>query len=41
VPVETQYALRVDADQPVVAQYGRLDARQANLAYYTVMGYAA
>jgi hypothetical protein len=41
VPLETQYALRVDADQPVVAQYGRLDTRQANLAYYTVMGYAA
>ena len=33
VPVETQYAVRVDANQPVVAQYGRLDARQANLAY--------
>lgn len=40
VPRETQYAVRVRADRPVVVQYGRLDARQANLAYYTTMGYS-
>lgn len=40
VPRETQYAVRVQADRPVVVQYGRLDARQVNLAYYTTMGYA-
>jgi hypothetical protein len=37
---ETQYAVKVRADRPVVVQYGRLDARQTNLAYYTTMGYA-
>lgn len=40
VPRETQYAVRVRASGPVVVQYGRLDARQVNLAYYTTMGYA-
>lgn len=40
IPRETQYALRVDADLPVVAQYGRLDTRQQNMAFYTVMGYS-
>ncbi len=39
VPLETQYAIRVDSSVPVVAQYGRLDSRQANLAYYTTLGY--
>jgi hypothetical protein len=40
ISVSTQYALKVQSDVPVIVQYGRLDARQANLAYYTVMGYA-
>lgn len=40
IPQETQYAIRLDSDVPIVAQYGRLDNRQANLAYYTVMGYS-
>jgi hypothetical protein len=40
VPLETQYAVRVSADRPVVVQYGRLDPRQPNLAYYTTMGYS-
>jgi len=39
VPRETQYAMRVDSDLPVVAQYGRLDTRQQNMAFYTVMGF--
>ena len=40
VPLETQYAVKLDATGPVVAQYGRLDSRQVNLAYYTTMGFA-
>ncbi len=41
LPRETQYALRLNANVPVVAQYGRLDTRQQNMAFYTVMGYSA
>lgn len=37
IPRATQYALRVRSDVPVVVQYGRMDVRQANLAYYTTM----
>lgn len=40
IPIETQYAIRLESDTPVVVQYGRLDARQKNLAYYTTMGYS-
>lgn len=40
LPRETQYALRLNADVPVIAQYGRLDTRQQNMAFYTVMGYS-
>ena len=39
IPVSQQYALKVQSDVPVIVQYGRLDARQENLAYYTIMGY--
>jgi hypothetical protein len=35
-----QYALVVRSDVPVVAVFGRLDVRQANLAYYSVAGYS-
>jgi hypothetical protein len=35
-----QYALRLESSVPIVCQIGRLDVRQANLAYYTVMGHA-
>ncbi|MFD2330837.1 sensory rhodopsin transducer [Cohnella sp. GCM10020058] len=38
VPTETQYAVRLVSDAPVVVQYGRLDTRQSNMAYYTTMG---
>ena len=41
LPRETLYALRLNADVPVVAQYGRLDTRQQNMAFYTVMGYCS
>lgn len=39
LPISRQYAVRIQSDVPVIAQYGRLDARQENLAYYTTMGY--
>jgi hypothetical protein len=39
LPLTTQYAMKIESDVPVIAQYGRLDARQVNLAYYTTMGY--
>lgn len=34
-----QYALRLRSSVPIVAQIGRADVRQPNLAYYTTMGY--
>ena len=40
VPLETQYAMKIVSSCPVVIQYGRLDNRQTNLAYYTTMAYA-
>ena len=40
VPLETQYAMKLVADGNIVVQYGRLDNRQVNLAYYTTLGYA-
>ena len=39
VPLETQYAMKFESSQKVVIQYGRLDNRQTNLAYYTTMAY--
>jgi len=39
LPLTTQYAAKVESDVPVIIQYGRLDQRQTNLAYYTTMGY--
>lgn len=36
-----QYALILECDHPVVAQIGRMDIRQPNLAYYTTMGFPA
>jgi len=41
IPPLTQYALRVVSDHKVIAQFGRLDASQPNLAYYCTMGYAS
>jgi len=34
-----QYALLVESDEAIVGQIGRMDVRQPNLAYYTVMGF--
>lgn len=39
VPYNTQYAMKVVSDKKIVLQYGRLDNRQVNLAYYTTLGY--
>ena len=35
-----QYALRLRSAVPIVAQIGRADVRQPNLAYYTILGYS-
>ena len=40
LPPMTQYALRVRSDVKIVVQFGRLDTTQANLAYYTNVGYS-
>ena len=40
VPLETQYAMKLTSTENVVVQYGRLDNRQTNLAYYTTLGYS-
>ena len=40
VPFETQYAMKLESSENIVVQYGRLDNTQANLAFYTTMGYA-
>lgn len=39
VPYETQYAMKITSNVNIVLQYGRLDNRQTNLAYYTTLGY--
>ena len=39
VEKETQYAMKLESDTRIVVQYGRLDNRQTNLAYYTTLGY--
>ena len=39
IPPLTQYPLRVRSDRRIIAQFGRLDATQPNLAYYSTMGY--
>ncbi len=40
VPFDTQYAMKLVSDSNIVVQYGRLDNRQTNLAYYTTMGFS-
>ena len=34
-----QYALKVESNIGIIAQIGRMDVTQPNLAYYTTMGY--
>lgn len=36
-----QYALRLRSSCPVIAQIGRADVRQPNLAYYTTIGFGS
>lgn len=36
-----QFAVVVKCNHPVIAQIGRMDVRQPNLSYYTVMGFPA
>ena len=40
VPYDTQYAMKLSSTESIVVQYGRLDNRQTNLAYYTTLGYS-
>ncbi|TRY18342.1 hypothetical protein FOJ82_09965 [Tessaracoccus rhinocerotis] len=39
IPLEVQYAIGLSSDVGVVAQYGRLDVRQPNMAFYSTPGY--
>lgn len=39
IPYDTQYAMKIKSNCNIVLQYGRLDNRQTNLAYYTTLGY--
>ena len=39
IPKKTQYAIVLDSNLEIIAQYGRLDTTQSNMAFYIVMGY--
>ncbi|MBS1801220.1 MAG: hypothetical protein JSS95_15515 [Acidobacteria bacterium] len=39
IPSLTQYSLRLRSDVDVVAQFGRLDTTQINMAYYSCAGF--
>ena len=39
LPRATQYALRIKSNVKVIVQYGRMDVRQSNLAYYGTMAH--
>ena len=39
VEKEIQYAMKLESSCNIVVQYGRLDNRQTNLAYYTTLGF--
>lgn len=39
IPTSTQYAILIRSDQKIVAQFGRLETKQANMAYYIGVGY--
>jgi len=40
IPPLTQYALHIEADAPIICQFGRLDTTQNAMAYYVGVGYA-
>lgn len=39
IPRARQYALRIKSNVKIIVQYGRMDVRQPNLAYYGTMAY--
>lgn len=39
IPPLTQYSIRVRSNANIVAQFGRLDTTQDNMAYYGCVGY--
>jgi hypothetical protein len=39
IPRKVQYAMVLKSNINIVAQYGRLDTTQPNMAFYTVMGF--
>lgn len=39
IPPLCQYSIRVRSDVTIIAQLGRLDTTQTNMAYYTTMGF--
>ena len=39
IPPLTQYSIRVRSNVNIVAQFGRLDTTQTNMAYYGCIGY--
>jgi hypothetical protein len=39
IPPLTQYSIRVRSSEKIVAQFGRLDTTQVNLAYYNSAGF--
>jgi len=39
IPCLTQYALRIRSNHPIIAQFGRLDTTQNNMAYYGSNGF--
>lgn len=41
IPVGTSYAIEVESDRPVVVQYSRLDATQAENSLMTTVGYSS
>ena len=39
VPQDTPYAIMLESDQPIIAQYSRLDTTQAEIGLMTTMAY--
>ena len=39
IPPLTQYALQIQASEPIVCQFGRVDTTQTALSYYVGVGY--
>ncbi|MFA6815041.1 MAG: sensory rhodopsin transducer [Lentisphaeria bacterium] len=40
IPALTQYSIRVRSNINIIAQFGRLDTTQNNMAYYGCIGYS-